>query len=502
MVQPRDDELKVTEKRPLKGKPPSRRRGLRLATRIRNYFFAGILVTAPIGITFWVSWSLIEFIDNSVAPMIPPRWNPETYLPFGVPGFGLLVIVFVLTLVGVVAAGVFGRMLMRGSEQLLSRVPVVRSLYSATKQIFETVLAQRSTAFRQVALIEYPCRGCWAIGFITGQTVGEVQRMTDDMVINVFVPATPNPTTGFLLFVPQRDVHVLDMTVEEGIKLVISGGIVVPPQGDGPRPQKIDIAPPEPPAPKRTKTKFSLVGKLRNYFLAGILVAAPISITFWLVWKFISYVDARVVPLVPSQWNPENYLPFDIPGLGLVVSFVGLTLIGMFAAGMVGRMIMKTGEGLLARVPVVRNIYSAVKQILETVLAQQSNAFRQVVLIEYPRREVWALGFLTGQTEGHVQAITAGETVNVFLPTTPNPTSGFLLFVPAAEARNLAMSVEEGLKMVVSGGIVTPPDRYGQDGIVGPTAEAARELWRAQDQAQDEDGRDAKVGEKTPVPGE
>ncbi|MEM7226089.1 MAG: DUF502 domain-containing protein [Pseudomonadota bacterium] len=480
MVDNLDQDIKATDKRPLKGKAPRKgpAKSLRLAARIRNYFFAGILVTAPIGITFWISWSLVEAIDGWVTPMVPPRWNPETYLPFHVPGFGLVVIFVALTLVGLVAAGFLGRVFMRGSEQMLNRVPVVRSLYSATKQIFETVLAQKSTAFRQVALIEYPCRGCWAIGFITGQTVGEVQRQTDDMVINVFVPATPNPTTGFLLFVPSRDVHVLDMSVEDGIKLVISGGIVAPPTDGERTAEKIEIAPTPEPEPEPVKRKFSLAAKLRNYFLAGVLVAAPISITFWLVWKFVSYVDNRVVPLVPPNWNPETYLPFDIPGLGLIVSFVGLTLIGMFAAGFMGKLIMKTGEGLLARVPVVRNIYSAIKQILETVLAQQSNAFRQVVLIEYPRKEVWAIGFLTGESEGHVQSITEGETVNVFLPTTPNPTSGFLLFVPAAEARTLTMTVEEGLKMVVSGGIVTPPDRYGQDGIVGPTAEAARDVAR------------------------
>jgi uncharacterized membrane protein len=447
--------------RPPKIKRPPTPKHLRvsLAARLRNYFLAGILVAAPIGITFWIAWNLIEFVDSRVTPLIPPRWNPETYLPFGVPGLGLVLAVVVLTVVGFLTAGYVGRALTRVGEHLLARVPVVRSVYSATKQIFETVLAQKSNAFRQVCLIEYPSRGVWAVGFVTGQTVGEVQGLTDETTINVFVPATPNPTTGFLLFVPQRDVHILDMTVEEGIKLVISGGIVAPPD-NGQRRAGLSAPPPaEETETEAPPPRISLAGRLRNYFLAGVLITAPISITVWLALKFVSFVDSQVTPLIPPRWNPETYLPFDIPGLGLVVVFVGLTVIGMFAAGFSGRALMRFGERLLAQVPVVRSIYSAVKQILQTVLAKKSNAFRKVVLFQYPRPEVWSIGFLTGKAEGHIQEIADAGVLNVFLPTTPNPTSGFLLFVPAAEAKELTMTVEEGLKMVVSGGLVTPPDR-------------------------------------------
>jgi len=176
------------------------------------------------------------------------------------------------------------------------------------------------------------------------------------------------------------------------------------------------------------------------------------------VWKFITFVDNRVVPLIPPNWNPGTYLPFDIPGLGLVVSFIGLTFIGFLTAGITGRMITRLGERLLSQVPVVRSIYGALKQIFESVLAQKSNAFREVVLIEYPRKEVWAIAFLTGATKGPVRSMIDRDVVTVFLPTTPNPTSGFLLFEPREKVQHLEMTVEEGLKMVVSGGIVTPPD--------------------------------------------
>ncbi len=432
--------------------------GIGLAARLRNYFLAGILVTAPVTITFWLAWKVIQFIDNNVTPFIPPQWNPETYLPFGVPGLGLVVIVVALILIGFLAAGIAGRLTTRISERVVATVPVARSIYSWTKQVFETVLSQKGTAFSEVVLVEYPCRGIWAVGFITGQTEGEVQDLTDETVFNVFVPATPNPTTGFLLFIPKGDIHHLDMSVEDGIKLVISGGIVTPKDHKSAAPEKKTprhaVANPEGGA-----SRIGPVRRLRNYFFAGVLVTAPISITIWITWEVLGFVDDRVVPLVPPAWNPETYLPFSIPGLGVLVMVVFLTVVGFFTAGILGRTLIGLGERILDRMPVIRSVYSAIKQLVETVFKEQSRAFREVVLIQYPRPDSWAIGFITGDAEAHIQAGTPEETVNVFLPTTPNPTSGFLLFVPRKEVVSLTMGIEEGIKMVVSGGIVTPLDR-------------------------------------------
>jgi uncharacterized membrane protein len=216
-------------------------------------------------------------------------------------------------------------------------------------------------------------------------------------------------------------------------------------------------------SPVVTKPKLairaSLAARLRTYFFAGILVTAPISITFYIAWLFISFVDDHVKPLIPARYNPETYLPFSVPGIGLMVVLVGLTVIGAVTAGFVGRFFIRLSERVLNRMPVIRGIYGATKQIFETVLAQQSSAFREVVLVEYPRQGIWAIGFLTGTTLGEIQELTEDEVLNVFLPTTPNPTSGFLLFVPKSDVVRLSMSVEEGIKMVVSGGIVSPPDR-------------------------------------------
>jgi uncharacterized membrane protein len=196
---------------------------------VRANFLAGILVTAPVAITLYAVWFVVSWFDHEVIPLIPAAYNPGTYLPFQIPGLGLLIAFVVLYLIGALTAGLFGRYIMSIGERLVSRVPVVRGLYGATKQIFETVLAKQSGAFREVALIEYPRKGIWTVGFITGRPAVEISDQTGDDVVNVFVPTTPNPSSGFLLFVPRSELVVLDMTAEEGIKMVVSGGIVTPP---------------------------------------------------------------------------------------------------------------------------------------------------------------------------------------------------------------------------------------------------------------------------------
>lgn len=209
-------------------------------TRLRAYFFAGILVTAPVSITFYIAWQFIKFMDNQVWPLIPPALNPQNW---GFPGFGLIAVVVGLTMIGMLTAGFVGRFLVKIYDIILQRMPVLSGIYSAVKQIFETMLAQKANAFREVALIEYPRKGIWTAAFITGTTSGEIgDRFADDMV-NVFVPTTPNPTSGFLLFLPRREVHVLDMTVEEGLKMVISTGILVPPNRKAMVEPELDLSP-------------------------------------------------------------------------------------------------------------------------------------------------------------------------------------------------------------------------------------------------------------------
>lgn len=205
--------------------------------------------------------------------------------------------------------------------------------------------------------------------------------------------------------------------------------------------------------------RLDLMKHLRGYFMAGVLITAPISLTFYFAWAFVHWVDSQVTPLIPERYNPETYLPFTVPGLGLLVVLVALTLVGALTAGLLGRLWVRTSERILNRMPVIRGIYGAIKQIFETVLAKKTQAFSSVVLVEYPRRDIWTIAFITSTPEGEVPDVIDDEIINVYVPTTPNPTSGFLLFVPKRDVIFLSMTVEEGLKMVISGGIVTPPDR-------------------------------------------
>lgn len=227
-----------------KGKTPADpRKRITFGDRFRAYFLAGVLITAPLGITVWIAITIINFIDTQVQRFLPHQFNPETYLPFSVPGIGVVVLVFGLTIVGALTAGFLGRLFLRISESFLNRIPAVRNLYGAVKQILETVLANQSSAFREVVLVEYPRRGMWVLAFITGQTEGEVQNLTEDDLVNIFVPTTPNPTSGFLIFVPSRDLYHLDMTVEEGIKMVVSAGIVTPPDRRDPEVRDTAVIP-------------------------------------------------------------------------------------------------------------------------------------------------------------------------------------------------------------------------------------------------------------------
>ncbi|MGE0847639.1 MAG: DUF502 domain-containing protein [Flavobacteriaceae bacterium] len=210
---------------------PHERRRMPFMTRVRNYFLTGLVIAAPLSITIYLTWTFINWVDAWVKPVIPLRYLPETYLPFSIPGIGLVVAIVFLIVLGAATANLFGRTIVSYGELLLGQMPLVRTVYRGLKQIFETVLSQSSTSFQKVGLIEYPRKGLWAIVFVSTETRGEIteRSQTPGQMMSVFLPTTPNPTSGFLLFVPTEDIILLDMTVEEGAKLVISAGLVVPP---------------------------------------------------------------------------------------------------------------------------------------------------------------------------------------------------------------------------------------------------------------------------------
>jgi uncharacterized membrane protein len=191
---------------------------------LRRYLVAGLLVWVPLGITFLIIRFMLEVMDRLLL-LLPVEWRPETLLGFTIPGFGLILAIAILLITGMIGANLLGRSVLRGWESLLSRIPLVRTVYSSVKQIMSSLLASGSQSFRKVLLIEYPRKGIWTVCFQTGPAAVEIQSKLDKEVIMVFVPTTPNPTSGFIMAVPIEDTRELDMDIETALKLVMSLGI-------------------------------------------------------------------------------------------------------------------------------------------------------------------------------------------------------------------------------------------------------------------------------------
>ncbi|QBY00295.1 DUF502 domain-containing protein [Rhodophyticola sp. CCM32] len=215
--------------------------------------------------------------------------------------------------------------------------------------------------------------------------------------------------------------------------------------------------PETPPPPKR-----GFFSSLRANFLTGLVVIAPIGLTVWLIWSVIGWVDGWVLPFIPNAYNPvllirhHTGLEVDVRGLGVATFLIFTVIIGWTAKGLIGRSLIKWAESLVLSVPGVRTLYSGVKQIVETVVSQGEQNFDKACLVEYPRAGIWAIAFISTTAKGEIAASNEQEMVSVFLPTTPNPTSGFLLFVPRRDVQVLDMSVEDAAKLVISAGLVYP----------------------------------------------
>ena len=213
-----------------------------LIARLRSNFLAGLIIVAPIGMTLWLIWTVVGWVDSWVWPFVPTAYHPEelinrllgrdatNQIVVNVRGVGVVIFLVFTVIVGWIGKGLIGRSFLGIGERLVDRMPVVRSVYNAVKQIAETVFSQRDTSFDKACLVEYPRRGIWAIAFISTNAKGEIDTKLSDgePTVTVFLPTTPNPTSGFLLFLPRSDVKVLDMTVEDAAKLVISAGLVYP----------------------------------------------------------------------------------------------------------------------------------------------------------------------------------------------------------------------------------------------------------------------------------
>lgn len=201
-----------------------------------------------------------------------------------------------------------------------------------------------------------------------------------------------------------------------------------------------------------------LLARLRGSFLTGLVVIAPVGLTIWLLLTVIGWIDGFVLPLVPQTMRPEQYIGINLRGVGVIIFLLFTIVVGWVAKGIIGRSMISFAEGLVDRMPVVRSVYSGIKQISETVFAQSERSFDKACLVQYPRRGIWAVGFISTTAKGEVseRAETAGPLISVFVPTTPNPTSGFLLFFPKEDVIELDMTVEDAAKLVISAGLVYP----------------------------------------------
>jgi uncharacterized membrane protein len=223
-------------------------------------------------------------------------------------------------------------------------------------------------------------------------------------------------------------------------------------------------------------SQTSAAGRIRNYFLTGLVVAGPVLITAWLTWSFINWVDNLVRPFIPPMYRPETYLPWPIPGTGLVIAFIALTLLGFLTANLVGRTMVGWGESLLSRMPIVRPVYKTMKQIFETLFSKTGSSFRQVALVEFPAPGMWSLVFLSQAPSEDLSArLPAGEHVSAFMPCTPNPTTGFFFYVLRKDLIVLDISVESAMTLLISAGMVQPDnDSQKKLATLAATAKAAQ----------------------------
>jgi uncharacterized membrane protein len=220
--------------------------------------------------------------------------------------------------------------------------------------------------------------------------------------------------------------------------------------------------------------KSGLASRLRNYFLTGLVVAGPVAVTAWLIWWFVTWVDNLVRPLIPIAYRPETYLPIAVPGLGLIIAFVALTLLGFLTANLVGSSVVSFGEGVLSRMPIVRPIYRTTKQIFQTLFSAGESSFRRVGLVEFPAPGMWSLVFLTQPPSPAIAAhLPQTEHISAFLPCTPNPTTGFFFYVPRADVIDLDITVEQAMSLLISAGIIQPGVEDPQHRLAG-LADTAR----------------------------
>lgn len=238
-------------------------------------------------------------------------------------------------------------------------------------------------------------------------------------------------------------------------------------------------------------------GRLRNYFLTGLVVAGPLAVTAWLIWSFVTWVDDFVRPLIPLDYRPETYLPWKIPGSGLVIAFFALTLLGFLTANLVGRTLLQVGDSLIDRMPIVRPIYKTAKQIFTMLFSKSGTSFRKVGLVEFPAPGMWSLVFISQQPSADIadRLPSKEEYISVFLPCTPNPTTGFFFYLPRTKIIDLDIPVEAAATLIMSAGMIQPGGGNGDQQKLAAMAASARAAQAAVLAQEEQAAQEAKAKE-------
>lgn len=439
----------------------------RMRTTVRGYVLRGLLVLVPLGITAYALDLCYRLTAANLAPLVR-RLNipiPEYAVPYAVVAISVLLFFALLYTFGVLAAIVIGRRLLGVGEAILRRIPLVKTVYAASKQVMEVLQPKDETApsYQEAVFIDFPGPGIKALGFVVGRS--QIQGLGE--YCRIFVPTTPNPTSGYFEMYPADQVQHTDMTVEDAVKGALSAGILIPDTVDlsmeagaarGSSPAADYPVSVEAPTKHTSLWQFTK-SIFRRRIVSGFFVLVPIAITVFVVKFVYDFTAGRIEFLTYELLRPiATYLPVRAaPAVAAIASIllllVGLYVTGYIATWVVGDRIIRLGEAVLRRIPLIATIYGGSKQLMETLVVQKGGGgFKEAVFVEFPYPGVLAAGFLVGQTR-----TTAGQLLyRVFVPTAPNISVGLLQFYAPDQVYSSAMGVEETIKMVVSCGILAP----------------------------------------------
>ncbi|MBX7255899.1 MAG: DUF502 domain-containing protein [Candidatus Hydrogenedentes bacterium] len=427
----------------------------RLQTTVRGYILRGMLVLVPLGVTAYV----LKLCYGLTAGMLVPwlrRYTGE------MPGYAIALLsvclfVAILYVIGLAAGLVLGKRLIAVGEWILARIPVVKTIYGASRQAVDVLSIQsEGPSYKAAALVPFPSPSVRAIAFVTG-------RLTIDGkegFCRTFVPTTPNPTSGYFEIYPEEMIQLTNLTVEDAAKAFMSAGILTPERLSLPESASLDTArkPVAAQEPLTIATRLAaapkslfrrVVKSTRNRLVSGLLVLVPIGVTIFIVTFIYGLTAGRIEPLARMISGPLP--PYVIGFISILLLLISLYLTGQVATAVVGARLIRLMESIINRMPLITTIYGATKQIIESLIDPGSGPkFEAPVLVEFPYPGVRTIGFVVGRIVG----IDGQELLKIFVPTTPNITVGLLELCDPATVTGCSLTLEEAVKMVVSGGIV------------------------------------------------